>query len=110
MGPPQVRRPPKYCNQCGRRFGSETPSPGGHRREAPAPATIDSLAALIHLPHAAGRRVVIALLDEMIAADLDREIPDLAGRSEVTREGIILALARRLGPPTEPVTRDGQRE
>ena len=110
VGPPRVRKPPKYCIQCGRRFGPGPPIPRAHHREAPTPATIDSLAALIDLPHAAGRRVVIGLLDEMIAADLDREITELAGRSDLTREGIILALARRLEPSTAPATRDIHRE
>jgi hypothetical protein len=62
------------------------------------------------MPHTAGRRVAIALLDEMIAADIDREITELSGGSEVTREGIILALARRLESPTPRETREIPRE
>jgi len=110
LSSPYVRRAPKYCLQCGRRLGRGPPIPRAHHRKAPSPAVIDSLAALFDVPHAAGRRVAIALLDEMIAADFDREITELAGGSELTREGIILALARRLESPTPRATQEMPRE
>lgn len=75
--------------------------PDGHLK-APTWAMIDALADRIDLPHQSARAVVIASLEVMIAADLGREIRDLAARSGLSHDKIILTIYALLEPPAAP--------